>query len=180
MKLRKIIFLSIFLSAICCAASASAQDTAHAKITEILSGDTFLTDQNNDAIKLLGIYIPDINDGNVVLQLSQSTGVKIDSIKKFGLLIMDIVSRTVLGKDVILISDKFSPDKDPKGRLLRYVYFDIDKILNELLISYGYAFASSKFPFEKSDYYKTLMLASINNNKGLFSNSDFRKLQPVE
>ena len=179
MKLYLLLFF-VCLAALISVGTVNAQDTARAKVTEILSGDSFLTDQNGIVVKLIGIYIPDVSDGTNVSQLSQSTGVEIDTIKKFGLFIIDVVSRMVLGKDVILISDKYSPDKDPKGKLLRYVLFDGDKILNEFLINYGYAFASGKYEFERSDYYKKLMLVSMKNNNGLFSWEDFRKLQPIE
>lgn len=55
----------------------------------------------------------------------------------------------VEGKNVRLEADQLGDNRDRYDRLLRYVYLEDGKLLNQALISQGYAFAYTTFPFQK-------------------------------
>lgn len=107
--------------------SSSASDSA--LVTRIIDGDTI---EINNSVKLryIGIDTPESVDPRRELEC-------------FGLEASTRNRELVLGKEVRLEKDVSETDR--YGRLLRYVYVD-DQMINEVLVSEGYAQASAYPP----------------------------------
>jgi micrococcal nuclease len=75
----------------------------------------------------------------------------------------------VEGKQVRLQADSLDTNRDRYGRLLRYVYLPDDSLLQDQLVSQGYAFAYTQFPFEKKAAIVAEEQAAKHAGKGLWS-----------
>jgi endonuclease YncB( thermonuclease family) len=121
---------------------------AQEKVVRIIDGDTFEL-FSGEKVRLIGINAP---------EMKEKYG---DESKKY-------LNSLIKNKDVILKNDSITKDKDIYGRLLRYVYLDIEDI-NKKMIRDGFAVAYLKYSFSKSDEYKQTELLAKNEKLGLWS-----------
>jgi micrococcal nuclease len=128
---------------------------ATSKVIRVIDGDTFET-ENGERVRLIGINAPEISD-------------------IFGVEAKQHLIELVEGKNVDLVPDKISNDRDVYGRQLRYVYCNNSDI-NRLMVSDGYAFAYLKYSFEKADEYKSAQLEAQHNNVGIWNNQQKEKI----
>lgn len=73
------------------------------------------------------------------------------------------------GKNVRLEPDSADSDRDKYGRLLRYVYLPDGTLVNAEIISDGYAFAYTVFPFTRLSEFQALEQAARSANRGLWA-----------
>jgi micrococcal nuclease len=86
----------------------------------------------------------------------------------FGKEASDFVRKIAMEQKVTVLLDKLSKTRDKYGRLLAFVRFADGKILNEELVSQGFAYADTRFPH--SDYEKFMQLEKTaqEQKKGLW------------
>jgi endonuclease YncB( thermonuclease family) len=74
----------------------------------------------------------------------------------------------VLRKNVIVIMDELSKPRDKYGRLLCYIKFPDGRILNQELVSQGFAYADTRFKHSDYEKYIELEEAARKDKKGLW------------
>lgn len=124
-------------------------NVCHAQqVSRIIDGDTFEI-TSGEKIRMIGINAPEISDlhGNEAKQH---------------------LSELISGKNVKLVSDTRSNDRDRYSRLLRYVYLNGTDI-NKKMIEDGHAIAYLKFKFDKAAEYEEMQISS--EKKGIGTNS---------
>ena len=126
------------------------------KVARVIDGDTFET-TSGEKVRLIGINAPEISD-------------------IFGVESKEYLSKLILDKEIILVTDNLSNNTDRYGRSIRYVNLKGTDI-NKLMISDGYAIAYLKYRFEKSDDYKQEQLNSMKLNRGMWNNSNKSSVQ---
>lgn len=136
----------------------------HAKnfiVTKVVDGDTLdinYPDGRNSytKIRLIGVDTPEI--------FSESGAMY------FGPEASEFTKKSALDKRVTIYLDEGNDTRDKYGRLLAYVGLPDDIILNELLLSEGYAYAYTKFRHSFSNKYKQLESRARSGKKGLWKN----------
>lgn len=80
-------------------------------------------------------------------------------------------TKNLIGKNKVrLESDETNQNRDRYGRLLRYVYLPDGRLLEKEIISSGYGFAYTSFPFiKKADFVRDEQQAK-EANRGLWRN----------
>jgi len=109
------------------------------RVLESADGDTIVVDMGGtkERVRLVGVDTPETHHPDKPVQC-------------FGQAASDFTSGLLSGKSVRLESDQQSTNRDRYDRLLRYVYTESGDLLNKKLISSGYGFAYTSFPFDKS------------------------------
>ncbi len=125
-------------------------------VIRVLDGDTFETSEN-EKIRLIGINTPEKND--IYFEESKNHLIKY-----------------ILNKNVTLIKDKYSSNRDRNGRLLRYIHIGNEDI-NLAMIRDGYAFAYLKYRFERSETYKQEQLNANYHEKGMWKSVSIEHLK---
>jgi len=120
------------------------------KVLRIIDGDTFEIGKG-EKVRMIGINTPEKSD-------------------IYGFEATDYLSSLILGKEINLISDNISKDRDRYGRLLRYAFLDSVDI-NKKMIEDGYAFAYLKYKFTKKSEYKNAQLTAQKLGFGIWGNS---------
>lgn len=130
-------------------------------VKRVIDGDTFVI-ENNERVRMIGINAPEISDIH-------------------GVEAKEHLQSLIENKQINIVSDKISNDRDRYSRLLRYVYIN-DTDINKKMIEDGFAIAYLKFKFEKANEYSDAQLfaeAKGNNGKNKpkeenhYSTSDF-------
>jgi micrococcal nuclease len=80
----------------------------------------------------------------------------------------EFTSKTALGQKVTILLDKLSKTRDKYDRLLAFVRFTDGKILNEELVSHGFAYADTRFPHSYYEKYIQLEKTAREQKKGLW------------
>jgi endonuclease YncB( thermonuclease family) len=80
----------------------------------------------------------------------------------------DFVHKIALGQKVTVLLDKLSKTRDKYGRLLAFIRFSDGRILNEELVSQGFAYADTRFPHSYYEKYIQLEKTAIAQKKGLW------------
>ena len=120
------------------------------KVTRVIDGDTFET-ETGEKVRLIGINAPEISD-------------------IFGQEAKQYLSNLIENKNVDLLSDNISHDRDRYQRLLRYVFLDgVD--INKKMISDGFAFAYLKYNFDKSSVYEQAQIQAQEMNNGIWGDN---------
>lgn len=131
-------------------------------VVKVIDGDTIdinIPDANwsDTRIRLLGIDAPETKDPN-------------KPVMYYGPEASKFVSDTVLKKNITVIMDANSKARDKYSRLLAYIKLENGKILNEELISRGFAYADTRFPHSYYKKYIKLEEKAIKEKKGLWKN----------
>jgi endonuclease YncB( thermonuclease family) len=80
----------------------------------------------------------------------------------------EFTSKIALGQEVTVVMDKLSKTRDKYNRLLCYIRFADGRILNEELVSEGFAYADTRFPHSYYKEYIQLEEAAQKQKKGLW------------
>ncbi len=80
----------------------------------------------------------------------------------------EFTAKTALGQNVTVFMDKLSKPRDKYHRLLCRIRLADGKILNEELISQGFAYADTRFPHSYYEKYIQLEKTAIKEKKGLW------------
>jgi endonuclease YncB( thermonuclease family) len=127
-------------------------------VTRDVDGDTIDVDMNGrtETVRFIGIDTPETHKPNSPVQC-------------YGPEAAAFTKSQVEGKQVRLQADSLDTNRDRYGRLLRYVYLPDGTLLQDSLVSQGYAFAYTQFPFEKKDQIVNEEQAAKTAAKGLWS-----------
>jgi micrococcal nuclease len=131
-------------------------------VLEVIDGDTLDIDIPDGKfpdtrIRLLGVDTPETRHPTIGKMY-------------FGPEATDFTTRAVLGKQVTVLIDTASDERDRYGRLLAYVQLPDGTILNEQLIQNGFGYAYLQFPHSRFDDYQRLMDQAIQTQSGLWKN----------
>jgi micrococcal nuclease len=86
----------------------------------------------------------------------------------FGPEASNFTKEKTLGKKITVIMDARSNPRDKYGRLLAHIQLDDGSILNEELISNGFAYADTRFPQSFNKEYAQLEKQAIKSKTGLW------------
>ena len=129
-------------------------------VTKAVDGDTIDIDipdgkYRTTRIRLLGVDTPETKKPHTPVMY-------------YGPEASKFTADTVLGKKVTVIMDRLSGPRDKYHRLLAYIKLDNGKILNEELISEGFAYAYTPFKHSYYDKYIQLEKTAREQKKGLW------------
>jgi micrococcal nuclease len=127
-------------------------------VAEAIDGDTIevTLGAQRERVRLLGIDTPETHDPRKPVQC-------------FGQAAANHTKQLLADKNVRLEPDPTNSDRDKYGRLLRYVYLPDGTLVNAALVSGGYAFAYTIFPFERLDEFRALEREAREANRGLWA-----------
>ena len=130
------------------------------RVTKIIDGDTLeinTSDGKFDStrIRLLGIDTPETKDERT-------------STMYFGPEAAQFAKNSALNKNATVLLDNISHTRDKYDRLLAYIKLDDDRILNEVLIIEGFAYADLRFEHSFYERYSQLETTARRNKKGLW------------
>lgn len=133
-------------------------------VTKVVDGDTIEVAMagQTEKIRMIGIDTPETHKPDTPVQC-------------FGSEASDFAHQTLNGKSVRLEADTKSDNRDRYGRLLRYVYLQDGTLFEELIITHGYGFAYTSFPFDKSAIFTALQQTAQTRKAGLWA-----QCQPVQ
>jgi endonuclease YncB( thermonuclease family) len=77
-------------------------------------------------------------------------------------------SKMALGQEITVLLDKMSKTRDKYNRLLCHIRLSDDRILNEELVSQGFAYADTRFPHSYFEKYIQLEKIAEKQKKGLW------------
>lgn len=129
-------------------------------VVKVVDGDTIdinIPDGNysHTRIRLLGVDTPETKNPHT-------------EVMYFGPEASQFTKDTVLGKRIIVIMNKASKPRDKYDRLLAYIKLADGRILNEELVSNGFAYADTRFPHSFLDKYVQLEKTAKETKAGLW------------
>ena len=126
-------------------------------INHFVDGDTIAVNMNGsvETIRMIGGDTPETHRPNTPLQC-------------FGNEAAGYTKQLIGQNQVRLQADSLDTNRDRYGRLLRYVYLPDGTLVENKLISQGYGFAYTQFPFEKTDEFKMLEQQAKATRQGLW------------
>jgi micrococcal nuclease len=129
-------------------------------VVKVVDGDT------------IDINIPDGNYANTRIRLlavdTPETDKSPSGAMYYGKEASEFTAKTALGQKVTVLLDKLSKTRDKYNRLLAFVRFSDGKVLNEELVSQGYAYADTRFPHSYYEKYIQLEKTAHEQKKGLW------------
>lgn len=129
-------------------------------VVEVVDGDT------------IDINVPDANDATTRIRLlgidTPETKNPHTNVMYFGPEASRFTSDTILKQNVFVIMDANSKPRDKYKRLLCYIKLTNGKILNEELISEGFAYADPRFSHSHLKKYTQLEKVAQKQKKGLW------------
>lgn len=128
------------------------------KVVRVEDGDTITVnmDGREEQVRLIGVDTPETHDPRKPVQC-------------FGKTATNYTKQLIGNKPVLLEADILNTNRDRYNRLLRYVYLPDGTLLNAKLISEGYGFVYTSFPFEKAAEFKQLEREARQHNRGLWN-----------
>jgi micrococcal nuclease len=129
-------------------------------VVKVVDGDTIdinVPDGNwpDTRIRLLGIDTPETEKSS-------------NGAMYYGKEASEFTAKMALGQNVSVIMDKLSKPRDKYHRLLAHIRLAGGKILNEELISQGFAYADTRFPHSYYEKYVQLEKTAQKQKKGLW------------
>lgn len=126
-------------------------------VLSVEDGDTIVIDMHgkDERIRFIGVDTPETKDPRKPVQC-------------YGPEASAFTKRTIGTQRVRLASDPLSNNRDRYERLLRYVYLPDGTLVNQLLITSGYGFAYTSFPFAKSAVFVREEAAAQKANRGVW------------
>lgn len=126
-------------------------------VEEVSDGDTIIVNMNGrrEIIRMIGVDTPETQHPDRPVECYAQTA-------------SEHTRRSLSGKKVRLEADPLNSNRDRYGRLLRYVYLPDGKLFEEQLISEGFGFSYTQFPFEKAEYFESLEAKAEAAKKGLW------------
>lgn len=150
-----LIFTVFFLSGFACRPPEPASATT---VTRVIDGDTIevrLAQGTKEKVRLIGIDTPETVDPRRPVQC-------------FGKEASAHLKELLAGREVQLEREPQNDDRDKYGRLLRYVFIS-DGFINQKMISDGYAYAYTKFPFSFKGQFMDAQREARIAQRGLWS-----------
>ena len=128
------------------------------RVIKDVDGDTIDVDMNGhtETVRFIGIDTPETHKPNTPVQC-------------YGPEAAAFTKSQVEGASVRLQADSLDTNRDRYGRLLRYVYLSDGSLLQDKLVTQGYAFAYTQFPFEKKAAIVAEESAAKQAGRGLWS-----------
>jgi micrococcal nuclease len=126
-------------------------------VTKFSDGDTIEVDMNGhrETIRFIGVDTPETHRPNSPVQCYGPEA--------------SAYTKTLIGSSSVrLQADPLDTNRDRYGRLLRYVYLPDGTLVEDKLISEGYAFAYTQFPFQKKAAFQALEDTAKQAGKGLW------------
>ena len=138
------------------------------RVTKIIDGDTLDIDIpdgkfNSTRIRLLGIDTPETKN--------DKTG-----IMYFGPEAAQFTKEMAANKNITVLLDNISSTRDKYNRLLAYIKLDNGKILNEVLLMQGFAYADLRFKHSFYEKYTQLEKSARQNKMGLWKEVNRQQL----
>lgn len=124
-----------------------------------IDGDTFVVDLNGkqETVRLLGVDTPETHAPNTPVQC-------------YGPAASAYTKNLLTDKRVRLESDPENDDRDRYGRLLRYAYLPDGTLVQKEIISNGYGFAYTIYPFAQKDTFVAYEEQARVHAEGLWGN----------
>ncbi len=144
MTFRCVLTISLFVAAAVCHATTE-------RVSRVIDGDTFVI-ESGDRVRMIGINAPETSD-----LLGPASTRRLKELIEF--------------KQVQLLTDYISSDRDRYGRLLRYVALDGEDI-NLRMVQEGQATAYLKFKFPRSGSYSTAQETAMEKGVGMWGQAD--------
>jgi endonuclease YncB( thermonuclease family) len=128
-------------------------------VARFIDGDTIAVDMNGktESVRMIGIDTPETHKPNSPVQC-------------YGPAASAYTKNLIGSSKVRLEADSKNTNRDRYDRLLRYVYLPDGRLVAKELISHGYAFAYTQFPFSKTDDFVSAEASAKQANLGLWSN----------
>jgi micrococcal nuclease len=128
-------------------------------INHFIDGDTIAVNMNgkSETVRFVGIDTPETHKPNTPVQC-------------YGPAAAAYTKNVIGSRQVRLVSDSLSTDRDRYNRLLRYVYLPDGTLVNEQLVRNGYAFYYPYFPFTKAKAFAADQQAAMDAHKGIWGN----------
>lgn len=140
------------------------------RVTRVIDGDTFEAHiaTSTEKIRMIGIDTPESVDPRRPVQCFG---------KEAGVHLADLI----LDREIRLTNDVTGDNRDVYGRLLRYEYTADGTLINAQMIEDGYAYAYTRFPFEKRTEFLKLQTQARASQRGLWAPHTCRgrREQPV-
>jgi endonuclease YncB( thermonuclease family) len=127
-------------------------------VKNFVDGDTIDVDMNgrSETVRFIGVDTPETHKPNTPVQC-------------YGPEASSFTKMLIGSNSVRLQADPLDTNRDRYGRLLRYVYLPDGTLVESKLISEGYGFAYTQFPFQKKDQFVSLEQTAKQAGKGLWS-----------
>lgn len=111
-------------------------------VSNFVDGDTIAVDMNGrtETVRFIGVDTPETHKPNTPVQC-------------FGPNAAAYTKQLIGNQRVRLQADPMDTNRDRYGRLLRYIYLPDGTLVEDKLISQGYGFAYTLFPFEKKQQF---------------------------
>jgi micrococcal nuclease len=137
-------------------------------VVKVVDGDTIDIDVPDGKfpdtrIRLLAIDTPEMGSA-----MPYGTDKSPSGAMYYGKEASEFTTKTALGQKVTVLLDKLSKTRDKYGRLLAFVRFSDGRILNEELVSQGFAYADTRFPHSFYEKYIQLEKTAREQKKGLW------------
>ncbi len=131
------------------------------KVTRFIDGDTIAVDMDgkDETVRMIGIDTPETHKPDTPVQC-------------YGPAAAAYVKNLIGNTKVRLEADPQNQNRDRYNRLLRYVYLDDGRLVEKVLISNGYGFAYTRFPFTKKAEFVAAENDAKNKSVGLWSNCE--------
>jgi micrococcal nuclease len=139
--------------------AATTSDPGLYAINHFIDGDTIAVNMNGhtETVRMIGVDTPETHKPNTPVQC-------------YGPAAAAFTKNIIGTQKVRLQADPTNQNRDRYGRLLRYVYLPDWRLVEKELISGGYGFAYTSFPFQKKDEFVTAESQAKAANKGLWGN----------
>ena len=129
-------------------------------VVKVVDGDTLDVDvpdgkYKTTRIRLLGVDTPETKKPNAPVMY-------------FGPEAFEYTKKVTRSKKVTVLIDTVSDERDRYGRLLGYIKLGDGRILNEVLVEEGYAYADLRFKHSDFEKYRDLMEKAKQQKKGLW------------
>lgn len=125
-------------------------------VEEVSDGDTIIVNMNGkrEIVRFIGVDTPETHHPNRPVEC-------------YGNEASEYNRQLLTDKKVRLEADPKNTNRDRYDRLLRYVYVD-GALVEEKLISQGYGFSYTQFPFSKTEQFNQLEDQAKATKKGLW------------
>ena len=138
------------------------------KVINVVDGDTIDIDiadyqSEHTRIRLWGVDTPETKN--------TKTG-----IMYFGPQASEFTTQKVLDQNVTILLDPTRSNRCKYKRLLAYVQLQDETILNELLVSQGFAYMDFRFDFAYKNKYRQLQALAISQKRGLWKQVERQQL----
>ncbi|MBI4033477.1 thermonuclease family protein [Candidatus Saccharibacteria bacterium] len=127
-------------------------------VSQFIDGDTIAVNMNGttEIIRMIGVDTPETHRPNTPVQC-------------YGPQAADFTENFIGKKKVRLQADPLNTNRDRYDRLLRYVYLPDGTMLEEAIISQGYGFAYTLFPYQKIEEFKGYETVAKAVGRGLWT-----------